>query len=318
MLARLTLCWRGWPPLLAREARAYLTTGSPSGSLPTPLGTPLLYSWLLLPTWLAARLRPRIKPSERRFLADVLWAQYALFLGVRTHDDMVDGQATSPWLVYVGDRYLIEAEQALVRHTHDERFWTLYRTYFAETVDGIAEVDALQRRRRPSRAALARGYARVSSVFKIGSAAVLWRYGRLDWLPPLSVYKDHLSIASQILDDAEDLDDDLKRGRCNYVAAALLPRRGRLPATPAATRAAIQRSLVVADGLTPVMDVVERHIRAAGRSVAPLQLPEADAHVAAHLDHLAAVRTNVHRARVRSVFGRTADRGRVRPSRRRG
>jgi hypothetical protein len=120
----------------------------------------------------------------------------------------------------------------------------------------------------------------------------------------LSAYKDHLSIASQILDDAEDLDEDLRRGRCNYVAAVLLRGRGR-PATPAATRAAIQRRLVIDDGLAPVMNEVERHIRAAGRAVAPLRLPEADAHVAAHLDHVAALRAEVHRARVQSVFGRT-------------
>jgi hypothetical protein len=302
MLGRLALCWRGWPPLLAREARAYLATGTPRGRAPTALGVPLLYSWLLLPTWLAGRLKPKPARADRRFLADVLWAQYALFLGVRVHDDLVDRQAQSAWLVYVGDRFLLEAEQALARHTFDDRFWMLYRQYLGETLDGIAEVDALQRRRRPSRAALARGYARVSAIFKIGSAAVLSRYGRLDWRAPLSAYKDHLAIASQILDDAEDLDEDLRRDRCNYVAAALQPRRGRL-ASPAARRAAIERAIIVDDGLTPVLDEVARHVRAAGRIVAPLRLPAADAHIAAHLDHVESLRAGVHRARVRRVFG---------------
>jgi len=283
MLSELERRWRRWPPLLASEARRYLTSGrSDRGA--ARLSAPLPYTWLRLPSWLLAKFRKRPAREDLRFLVDVLFAQYALFLYIRIHDDLLDRHVESPWLVYVADRYLVESETAFARHLGDRRFWTLFRACVAETLDGIAETHALQRRRRPDVTAMLESYARVAAIFKLGAAAVLIRHRRISLYPRVAAFKDELAIASQVIDDLDDVDEDLADGRRNSVAAMLDRSRS--------------------GGVVTAVDELERRLRSAALAIQPLRLREADRYVARQLEGIARVRRAAHLDQVRRVFGR--------------
>lgn len=300
MLARLERCWRAWPRPLAAEARRYSVGNHPAAVPAVRLGEPLRYAWLLLPEWLSTRLALASSSAERRFLADVQWAQYALFLFVRIHDDLVDRQARSSWLIYAADRYLVESETAFARHV-STAFWPLFRTLVRQTLDGIAEADALQRGVRTPRAALLDAYTRVSSIFKAASAAVLMRHGRLRLLPRAARFQDHLAVASQILDDLVDLDDDLADGRRNYVASALAGSARPGPRGRRGLAATMARRILADDALAPILDEVDRRLQAAARAIAPLHLARANRHVAGLRGRVEALRQAAHTRRVREL-----------------
>lgn len=301
MLARLARCWRAWPAPLAAEARRY-SIGARAAAVPTSrLGEPLHYVWLLLPEWLSARLAPAPFAGERHFLADVQWGQYALFLFIRIHDDLVDRQVRSPWLVYVADRYLVESETAFGRHVNAS-FWPVFRELVRETLDGIAEANDLQRRTQPPPERLLEAYTRVSSIFKAASAAVLMRHRRTRLFPRVFRFQDQLAAASQIIDDLADLDEDLADRRRNYVAARLAGPGRRAPSGRRAFAGLIDRRILVDNALAPVLREADRRLAEAGRAIAPLRLDPAERYVARLRHGLDTLGRALHAARVRQLM----------------
>ena len=297
MLARLERCWHGWPAPLAAEARNYSIRGRWRSSNPSKrLDAELAYVWLLLPQWLA-RSTGMATRKDAGFLRDVLWGQYALFLFVRIHDDLVDHQARSPWLAYVGDRYLVESVAAFSRHAGRE-FWPLFWALVTETLDGIAEADRLQRCTRPDRRALLAAYARVAAIFKVGSLAVLQRARRMHLYPAVSRFKDHTAMAGQILDDLQDLDEDLEDGRRNYVAARVLqaPRLRKEPRDP---KAMVAGRLFAGDHVDACLEEADRQLAAAGRA---LTLAPAQRHINRQRQQVDWVRASFHARRVAFLF----------------
>jgi hypothetical protein len=302
MLARLERCWHGWPAPLAAEARNYSVRGRwRSSGAARRLDADLAYVWLLLPQWLAASTGAVRRKGAERFLRDVLWGQYALFLFVRIHDDLVDHQARSPWLAYVGDRYLVESVAAYAPHTGGE-FWPLFWALVTETLDAIAEADRLQRRARPDRRALLAAYARVAAIFKVGSIAVLQRARRMDLYPAVSRFKDHTAMAGQILDDLDDLDEDLEDGRRNYVAARVL-RAPRLRKEPRDPRAMASGRLFAGEHVDACLEEADRQLASAGRV---LTLAPAQRHIDRQRQHLNRIRAALHARRVSYLFSAAA------------
>lgn len=303
--ARLQACWRRWPAGLAREARRYCAAHRGLSSTSTRRSARLDPYWLRLPAWLLAAWRPRPRPAERSFLADVQWGQFALFLFVRIHDDLFDGQAESPPLVYVADQFLLESERTFARHLNG-RFWSVFRDCLSETLRGIADADALQRQRHPPPGELLQTYARVSSIFKVGAAAVCARCGRLRLFPRVSAFADELAIAGQILDDLSDVEEDLARGRRNVVAASLLGRDSRRRRGPRDPLARLAARIVLDAGLAPVLDQVDRRLEAARAAIAPLRLRPADRYLTEIQRNMRRLRDQAHRVRVEAFLGGVA------------
>jgi hypothetical protein len=235
--------------------------------------------WLSLPGWLTARAARR--PGES-FLSDVRWGQYCLFLFVRIHDDVFDGHHADPALIYVADLLLVESERAFARHFTSGPFWPFYRRSLATTLAAILERDGFERRPRGLGADDRWVHARVSSLFKVGAAAVCFKTRRLHDLRSTGRYLDHLAIAGQMLDDMKDLQADLDRGRVNTVAGAL---------------ARQQR------GLDDVVADMRRHLRSAIAAIAPLRMPAAERYAAELLRGVEILAVGLHRMNVRRVFG---------------
>ena len=276
LMARLERRLRGWPRRVRVSLERYLPAGvlRGGGSVARSSG-PL---WLQLPAWLAAAHDAAL---GRTFVSDVQWGQYCLFLHVRIHDDLFDAHVTDPALIYVGDLLLVEAERAFAKHLGHGPFWPFYRDALATTLTGILDADTLQRRPRGLGRGDASVYARVSSIFKVGAAAVCFQAGRRRDLTRVCRFLDHLAIASQVLDDLMDLRADRADGRRNYVASAL-------------ARSARGLDASVAD--------MRRHLEAARVAITPLHLAQAEQHVRRQLRAVEVLEAGLHRMAVGEVF----------------
>jgi hypothetical protein len=270
-----------WPPLARAAVSQYLSPGRGRRVAQRREADPI---WLRLPVWLTARAA---RSPGGSFLSDVCWGQYCLFLFVRIHDDVFDGHHADPALIYVADLLLVESEQAFARHFSTGPFWPLYRRSLATTLAAILERDAFERRPRGLGADDRWVHARVSSLFKVGAAAVCFRTRRPGDLRSVARYLDHLAIAGQMLDDLRDLQTDLDRGRVNSVAGALA-REGR--------------------GLDGVLADMRRHLRSAMAAIAPLRMPAAERHAAQLLRGVEVLSAGLHRIQVQRVFRRRVTR----------
>jgi hypothetical protein len=288
---------RSWPEAIRSDVVGYLreTPEDVSGA-----ATGAERFWTELPRWMIADRRfARGKPIARVWLNDILWAQYCLFLFIRIHDDVFDGQTQRRSLIFVADALLLESQTILARHFPQGPFWPLFRTCLEATIRGIMEVDERQRRPGAMNKRSLSLYADVASVFKIGCAAVCVRSGRITAFRRVSHFADEIAIAGQILDDMLDVQEDLARTRYNFAANQLL-RAGCVNADDCADR--IARAILFDDGAGLLLNEASKHLDRADDAIAPLRLAEAVAYVGTLRQNIEALRHRIHVARVEHVF----------------
>jgi hypothetical protein len=231
-------------------------------------------------------------PRRRSFLADAVWGQFCLFQCVRLQDDVFDRHSADAALVYAGDQFLIESERTLARHFPiTSPFWEIWRTAFETTTRSIVTVDAMQKRVGGDPARLGRQYAKVGAIFQVGAAAVCLAHRKPRAIGPVRRFFDAIAIGDQILDDLDDVEDDLRRGRFNYVAQRLQGGHARLA-----------RALVAGDGADVILGDARRHFTRAAAVARRLRIPGMTALAAAALRSVDERQRAFHRAQVARTF----------------
>jgi hypothetical protein len=293
---RLSRHVRSWPEV-TRRALAPYAGGRPARQ--TLTATERERYWTLLPQWLWSAGGGGKGAADRDFLDDVLWAQYCLFLFVRIHDDLLDGQARDASLVFVADDLLVECQRTFAAHLPRMRFQALLLEHLETTFRAILRVDALQARPAGMSEAALPLYASVSAIFKVGSAAVCLKRGRWKLFPRVAAFCDHMAIAGQILDDLFDVEEDLDRGRFNFAANVLLPGR----AARAAHRSRhLARGVLRENGVARLLASVLRHVDQAGDAIAPARIPGVGRCLDTMRRQLDRLDDAVHRARVQFLL----------------
>ncbi len=295
-----------WPNSMAGDLRLYLRDLHRRASFhqKTTAGAYCPPYWIPLPRWLAKKYRKSARSPNimQRFISDVIWGQYCLFLFVRIQDDLYDGQAEFPSLIYASDQFLFEAEAVFSRYfTRTSPFWGIYRHCLRMSTRAIVQVDRLQRSAHAKGGILLEEYAEVASIFKIASSAVCIRARRMKDFVRLVRLADELAKASQILDDLEDVLEDLERKRFNYASVVLLQDAGKRMARrdPAAL---VAESLWLRRGLKDLLSEVRRHLTRAQKAIEPLGIAEMNKYLADYGSSLDRLEADLHRERVRIFF----------------
>jgi hypothetical protein len=245
--------------------------------------------------------RKGLPPISARIVEDVLWGQFCLFLFVRMQDDVFDGHEPDRRLIYAADQFLFEAERTFGRHfARSSRFWSLFHDALEASTRSIVRVDGMQRVADGRPEDLLKGYAEVAAIFKVGTAAVCIKTRRLTDLDALSRFADEMSMAGQIVDDLEDVEEDLRRGRFNYVAKRLLAGR---TATSDEALPLLTREIVVADGAFRVLSEAESHVQRATAALDDIDCQAARAQATESLRSLAHFKSRLHRRSVEMVLG---------------
>lgn len=238
----------------------------------------------------------------RGFLHDVLCAQYYIYLAVRIRDDLLDGQAEGRALSGVANLLEGAAGEMLERYfERSSAFWRLLRLYKKQTAEGIKMVDQLQRRIGRNPGKVLDHFARTSSIFKIGSAAVCVATGRVKLMRTIETIFNHLAIGGQSIDDVRDIVEDLRRSRYNYAVQMLLKDCGR-SGSPAEVFKEVLSALLNPRNLEEVVSVAVRQFQAAHRLLKTVHLrelygiPVVQQRAAENLLH------DIHRRRVAALF----------------
>jgi hypothetical protein len=232
--------------------------------------------WAELPAWVAARFgSPRSGPL-RQCVKDVSWAQKQLFYGVRIHDDALDGEKISGSLIFAGDLCFLEAEQLF--HSMFETsspFWKTYHGAIRRTLTGILRVAELQKTPRSSSSGLLKHYRDVNALFTIAPAAVCEKVGRLEALPPICTFVEHLATAAQILDDLEDLGEDLAQEKFNFVANVVVRTGGATAAELLQSRGA-ERTFLRERVLLTISRAARKQLALAEKAISRVGFVEAE------------------------------------------
>jgi hypothetical protein len=260
-------------------------------------------TWLLLPTWLNEAWTHEGAVLPRDTVTDLLWGQYALFLYIRIHDDLMDQQRHDLRLLFVADRFLIESLQAFQGCASlDSEFWTFYRDCLRDTVDGILEVRRLEAEPGRFAAEHLELHARVSAIFKVGVAALCHLRRRTAETAWLSGFMDHVAVLNQICDDVQDLAGDLQDRRFTWVANVLLDARPGDATLANGISGRLVDALMRGERGVVFLSELRRLARAAAETVPP----SASARVREFATSLRfrpdALEQRMHEARVRWVF----------------
>ena len=257
--------------------------------------------WTKLPRSLFLKYCPNVRRPDQRFIRDVLWGQYCVFLAIRIYDDLFDGHVNQRSLLVVSERFKLEAERVFSYHfKSNSPFWNIYRKCFAQTTHAIVEVALLQQGTSTSAQRFLKRYAKVSAIFKIGSAAVCTRYKRLNDFATISEFSNELAMAGHILDDLEDVEEDLFQNRFNFVARVLLAHQNGKSTDPIFIN--IARNILYGDGLNRILHEVHFHLGRAARAIRPLHLSSVERYLRLQLRNLENFACGLQRLRAQVVL----------------
>ncbi|MBI4547494.1 MAG: hypothetical protein HY707_05930 [Ignavibacteriae bacterium] len=263
--------------------------------------------WILLPIWVResySKSKKELK-KNRQFLTDVLWGQYCLFLFIRMQDDVLDGHVKSSSILFVADQFLFEAQRIFSNYfNYSSRFWQFYQQSLQGTTRAIFHVNRLEQSPKSNPEDLLKAYANVNAVFYIGSVAACIYFGKVRHFSYIKKFCDEIAIASQILDDFQDIEQDMKRKRFNYVANVLLRAKVKKKINYAEALKLISRNLLYTPLGSELFADVRRRFRRAGTILSTLGIKEVEK-VFKHYDKvLEQMEISFHRRRVRSLFGK--------------
>jgi hypothetical protein len=296
---RLSAYIESWPPAIVDEISGYFRATRPHADGDRAAQADRY--WLSLPGWLAGHGRfGGAGRGDSALVRDVVWGQYCLFLFVRIHDDLFDGQARCPALVFIADALLVEAERSFARHLPRGSFWTLFRDLLDTSLRTVLAIDARQRQPNGMRREWLGAYGELASVLKVGAAAVCVKYHRLSDFAHVSAFADHLAIANQMVDDVYDLQEDFDRGRHNFAANHF----GVDGTTDPGERSRrLAHSVLIDDAIGSLLSDVRQYLDGAAEAIKPLGIRQATAYVDRARRDLSSFAAEVHRTRVGFLLG---------------
>jgi hypothetical protein len=292
----------GWHPALRHSFRQYVSSTSLTSRRFKMNQASSLPYWLVIPQWLNDLFLPK-QETNQRFLRDALCGQFCVFLALKIHDDLFDGQARDRSLLFAADHLFLSARRAFVPYfpTHS-LFWSFFDSSIAQTLNAIIAVDQAQLHRygQPSSVAtLARqGYA----ACNIATFAVCLRSKRIRLFQRIVRCTDELAFVGQILDDLEDVMVDFRRGRVNYAAYFLLG-----PSSHGRKNflGRLARRIILDGSADRFFEMLQRHLARAREIAATTPIPMLLDYVGNHLLQLKSIETQWHRRRVQVLFEST-------------
>ena len=260
--------------------------------------------WFLVPGWLVNNKAAHAL-SDQKFMEDVLWAQYCIFLSVRILDDIYDMQAKNSNLLFVSHLLQLEADRQFAKYfPHDSSFWKRKNDFQQKTLISIVLTDKLQRKRKVKVKDLFPAYADVASIFKIGISAICKKEKDFTKLKLFYKFADELAIISQLFDDFYDILEDLKLGKINSAVRIILDKlpTGSIDDITKKTAHALQFK----NGFNNLAAEIIKHIKTANRIAKKLKIQEALLHVQSFEKALKSLERMQHKKRVEYMFSKIA------------
>jgi hypothetical protein len=263
--------------------------------------------WILLPFWIAGKYRGRHRQraAEKKFLDDILWGQYCLFVFIRLQDDLFDRHTDRVSYLYASDMFLLESERTFSRYfPKSSPFWKIFRECIEETIFAIITADEMERRPVKKRERLLDALGATSTICNVAPAALCIRAGRMRDFRRVAAFSTAMMKAGAIVDDIEDMEQDHERGRFNYAASFFL--RGFRMEGPWEKRAirSLKREVLTGGKLSALFREIHHHLDAAEVAVRPFTVPAALEYLRSFRRSVVAMELSFHRDRMMTFLGK--------------
>ena len=265
---RLRLLLASWPETARRHSGEALArfTRDPGGCSPRRWSNHP--GWLVIPEWLFHR-HVTTEPgrnTHRKFLEDIVFAQYCLFLFVRLQDDLLDDLEKNVNSTFISQLLYLESERLFQERLADEPdFKKIRLALIRKTILTALQAQSTQTSPETTPEELLKLNADLASVLHVGTAAICMRFGdRSEW-GRLERILTELALAGQILDDLADLEEDLRAGRFSYVAKILVGLSRTTVASAAEAVPVVAEQLIRGPGLQRIEDEIGRHLAGPAR-----------------------------------------------------
>ena len=233
--------------------------------------------WILLPFWLVERFtRNNAHRFSARFMNDIIWAQYCLFVFIRMQDDLFDGHTHSLPLLYAADGFLLEAERIFLKYfPKNSPFWEIYISSIEGTIFAVASADDLESGSRRSNKKLLSHYGDTAAICNIAAAAVCLKAGKKYSIPRIASFSNEMMKAGAIVDDLRDMQEDMQRGRFNSAVSYFLPRYRMKASLMKKNIRLITKNIRDHRRVSRLFRTIRRHVNLAERVFSPLVVPAA-------------------------------------------
>lgn len=285
-------------PIQSNELKRYIKR---FGSLLTKSGD-LFPWWFSVSSWLSKENKIKIL-KNKKFLEDILWTQFCIFLSIRILDDIFDNQAKSSNLLFIPPLLQLEADIQLAKYfPNDSPFWKKKNDFQQKTLKGIIHTDKLQRKRKVKIKNLLQVYTDVAAIFKIGITAICEKQKDYKKLKLFYRFADELAIISQLFDDFYDILEDLKLGKINSAVRIILN------AEPIGSiddiTDSVAHALQYKDGFNNLAIEIRKHTKTARRAAEKIQIEDTLLHIESFENTLKTLEAKQHKKRVAYMFSK--------------
>jgi len=195
-------------PFIAQRLLEWMNSLYPDHSLQEYCTHPESFPLLLAPWWLEETLRKKPDPS---FQLDLIYSSLNMYYHIRLIDNLMDRDVPTDLALLPALGFLhTEFQRPYDRYfDYKHAFWELFTSIWFH----FAEVTMLDRSMSEFDAAQFETIAAQKMCFaKIPVAAVCYKYGYMDALPPWSRFMERYGCWSQMLNDTFDWFKDLQNG----------------------------------------------------------------------------------------------------------
>jgi hypothetical protein len=256
--------------------------------------------WLVIPQWLGG-LFLRKQRTNLKFLVDVLSGQFCVFLAIKIHDDLFDGQTQDRSLLYAADHFLLSARGAFAPYFPPESiFWSFFDSSIAQTLNAIIAVDQSQLHGYGSRSSVAALMRQEYAAVNIATYAICLRSKRIRSFRTIAQCMGELAYVGQLLDDLEDMMVDFQRGRVNYAAQFLL---GASHDRRKSFVSRLTRRIILNGAADRFFEMLYDHLHRASDIADSIAIPMLVEYVGSYRSELQSVQDQLHRTRVQAFFG---------------
>jgi hypothetical protein len=258
--------------------------------------------WFSVSSWLSKENKIKIL-KNKKFLEDILWTQFCIFLSIRILDDIFDNQAKSSNLLFIPPLLQLEADIQLAKYfPNDSPFWKKKNDFQQKTLKGIIHTDKLQRKRKVKIKNLLQVYTDVAAIFKIGITAICEKQKDYKKLKLFYRFADELAIISQLFDDFYDILEDLKLGKINSAVRIILN------AEPIGSiddiTDSVAHALQYKDGFNNLAIEIRKHTKTARRAAEKIQIEDTLLHIESFENTLKTLEAKQHKKRVAYMFSK--------------
>ncbi|MBK8945070.1 MAG: hypothetical protein IPM32_07315 [Ignavibacteriae bacterium] len=245
----------------------------------------------------------KISSHQNIFLQDIIWAQFCLILAFRIKDDLYDGEIKSNTLLASSDLLQIESIKTYKKYfKSSDSFWTSFHDSISLTILAAIKVDEMQQNIRTDPDELLNTYYNVISLFNIGISAVCKKYRKENILKDILNFSTNLTLAAQILDDLEDIEEDFSRKRFNYVILKLLNTSPQIIIDENFVDEELISKIILKEGLNNIFDNVFELIQISKTILNSLKFEIFFSLIINHEEYVKLFKEKYHKDRINIIF----------------